>query len=59
MVFLYGLDHCHNGGVGNDLPPYQGGYIMSGRLVTVLVILAVGYILGVKFPQLAGKIGIA
>lgn len=32
---------------------------MSSRLVTVLVILVVGYILGVKFPALAAKVGIA
>lgn len=29
------------------------------RLVPILVILAVGYILGVKFPQIAAKVGIA
>lgn len=29
------------------------------RLIPILIILAIGYVLGVKFPQLAGKIGIA
>lgn len=32
---------------------------MSSRFVTIVIILAIGYFLGVKFPQLAAKIGVA
>lgn len=32
---------------------------MSGRIVTVIIVLAIGYILGVKFPALAAKVGLA
>ncbi len=30
-----------------------------GRWITILVILAIGYFAGVKFPQLAAKLGVA
>jgi hypothetical protein len=33
--------------------------MFSGRIITILVILAIGYFLGVKFPQIAGRLGIA
>lgn len=31
---------------------------MIGRVLPIVLVLAVGYVLGVKFPQLAGKIGL-
>lgn len=31
---------------------------MSGRVVTVLIVLAIGYILGAKFPMIAAKVGL-
>lgn len=32
---------------------------MSSRILTTLIILAVGYVLGLKFPVLGQRIGIA
>lgn len=29
------------------------------NIVTIVIILAIGYLLGVKFPALAAKIGVA
>jgi hypothetical protein len=31
---------------------------MSGRFITLLVILAIGYVIGAKFPTLAQRAGI-
>ncbi len=32
---------------------------MASRTITFLIILAIGYVLGVKFPQLAARVGLA
>jgi hypothetical protein len=32
---------------------------MTSRLLTIVVVLTIGYVLGVKFPQLAAKVGLA
>jgi hypothetical protein len=32
---------------------------MTSRMVTILVVLILGYFLGVKFPALAAKVGLA
>lgn len=31
---------------------------MTSRLLSIIVILAIGYLLGAKFPALANKIGL-
>lgn len=32
---------------------------MNTRVVTIVIVLALGYFLGVKFPGIAGKLGLA
>lgn len=32
---------------------------MTSRALTILVVLAIGYFLGVKFPGLAARLGLA
>lgn len=29
------------------------------RWITILIILAIGYVLGIKFPQLGAKVGLS
>lgn len=31
---------------------------MTSRLLSIIVILAIGYVLGAKFPMLANKVGL-
>lgn len=32
---------------------------MSSRVITIAIVLAIGYFLGIKFPGIGAKIGIA
>lgn len=32
---------------------------MSSRIVTIVIVLVLGYFLGVKFPGIAGRFGLA
>lgn len=31
---------------------------MIGRIIPIVIFLAIGYVLGVKFPSLASKVGL-
>lgn len=58
LVYVRGPYSCDNGSVDVHSPSYQGSYLMS-KTFTIILVLIIGYILGVKFPGIAGKFGLA
>lgn len=58
LVYVRGPYSCDNGSMGNHPPAYQGKPLMS-KTLTIIIVLIIGYILGVKFPGIAAKFGLA
>lgn len=59
LVYVRRFPDSPNDYVGNNPASCERGNLMAPRLLTIIIILVVGYLLGVKFPGLAARFGLA